>query len=69
MKNVTLNADAKVLNTENVEIGAKDFVCENKEIIFVGLEATKAMVKNPILKTIIATIVNLVEHIIEKNCK
>lgn len=69
LENVTLHTEATVTNAQGLEVTAQSVICENKTTIIAGLEAAKAMVKNPIAKMIVTAVVNLVEHIIESGCE
>lgn len=68
LENVSLDAEATVTNAEGAVINAKDLVCENKAVVIATLEAAKAMVKNPIARTVVNLAVNLIEHIVETLC-
>lgn len=68
LENVTLHTEATVTNAAGETVNAKDVICENKAIIFAGLEAAKTMVKNPIAKMVVNAMVSLIEHIIETTC-
>ena len=68
MQNISINTEATVKNAEGIEINAQQLICENKPLILLSLEAIKASIKNPIVKGLIAIVVNLVEHIVENYC-
>lgn len=69
LENVTIHTEATVTDAKGTTVSAKDVVCQNKFAILAGLEAAKAMVKNPIAKMVVTIVVNLVEHIIETTCE
>lgn len=67
MKNVSIDETAKIL-VANEPVVAKDFICQNQAVITTGLEAIKALVKNPILKGIVTIIAGLLEGVVENHC-
>jgi uncharacterized Rossmann fold enzyme len=67
MENISLDESATI-NVAGTETSAKDILCQNKEVVFTALEAVKALVKNPILKLVVGTVVTLIENIVTKIC-
>ena len=69
LDNISIDHEAKVINSAGVEVSAQSVICENKFVIIAGLEALKSLIKNPILKMFVSALVNVVEGLVEKFCK
>ena len=46
---ISTNDEATVINIEGVEQNAKEFLCQNKAVVKIALEALRNVFKNPIL--------------------
>jgi len=69
LDNISLDTEAVVTNSAGVEVSAQSVICENKFVIIAGLDALKAMIKNPIVKLIVGTLISVVESVVLKYCK
>ena len=66
---ISTNDEATVINIEGVEQNAKEFLCQNKAVVKIALEALRNVFKNPILKMLIGAVIDFFEKKIEKTCE